>query len=137
MFFFDSLKRIGLHSSKQFFGLPKKKLLNWKKKNKMVLGYNPYRSRDKVSSVCGIFLKVLGPTNQPTTRLLVLLRALKKIWVIIAPLVIWTTFFIQFVVLVLFLNYFSFSLRKENCKNGCWWSIFSNLFSLIGLLRNT
>ena len=61
----------------------------------------------------------------------------KKIWVIVAPLVIWTTYFNQNVVLGLFLNYFSCSFRKENCNKWLLMIYFLIFFSVLGLLRNT
>ena len=47
-----------------------------------------------------------------------------KTWVIIAPLVLLTTFFNQFVVLGSFFNYFNLGLEGKIAKNGCWWLIF-------------
>ena len=45
---------------------------------------------------------------------------LKKIWVIIAPFFIWTTFFNQFMVLGLSFNYLILALERKIAKNGCY-----------------
>ena len=62
---------------------------------------------------------------------------LLKIWVIIAPLVIWITFFKQFVVLGLFFNYYSFCLRKKKMQKIDIDDNFFLSFYVLGLLRNT
>ena len=48
----------------------------------------------------------------------------KKIWVIIALLVIWTTFSNQFVILRLFFNYLVLALERKIAKNRWWWLVF-------------